>query len=42
MTPLQEYFLASQGCVLLLVVKQHMKEQYGFTDKLVIFSTYCS
>jgi len=28
-----ELYLTSQGCVLLLVLKQHLKDMYGFTDR---------
>lgn len=31
-TPLQELITASQGCLMLLVLKQHLKTLYGFTD----------
>ena len=30
--PLQELYMLTQACVLLLVLKQHLKEMYGFTD----------
>ncbi|CAE1178724.1 SCC2 [Acanthosepion pharaonis] len=30
--PLQEICRISQGCILLLVLKQHLKDLYGFTD----------
>ncbi|GAB1597401.1 nipped-B-like protein A [Argonauta hians] len=33
--PLQEICRISQGCVLLLVLKQHLKDLYGFTDTKV-------
>jgi len=28
-----DLYLTSQGCVLLLVLKQHLKDMYGFTDR---------
>lgn len=31
-TALQECITASQGCLMLLVLKQHLKTLYGFTD----------
>lgn len=31
-TVLQECITASQGCLLLLVLKQHLKDLYGLTD----------
>ncbi|CAH1393670.1 unnamed protein product [Nezara viridula] len=31
-TPLQHCLTASQGCLLLLVLKQHLKTMYGFND----------
>lgn len=30
---LQECITASQGCLLLLVLKQHLKTLYGFNDR---------
>jgi cohesin loading factor subunit SCC2 len=33
--PVQELFLASQGCILLLVLKQHLKDMYSFTDNKI-------
>ena len=30
--PLQELYMLTQACVLLLVLKQHLKDMYGFTD----------
>ncbi|KAF4533148.1 hypothetical protein B566_EDAN001690 [Ephemera danica] len=37
--PLQECITASQGCMLLLVLKQHLKDLYGITDaKLTQYS----
>lgn len=35
--PLQECLTASQGCLLLLVLKQHLKTMYGFNDAYVLF-----
>jgi hypothetical protein len=32
-TPLQEIMRLALGCVLLLMVKNHLKELYGFTDR---------
>jgi len=29
-----DLYLTSQGCVLLLILKQHLKDMYGFTDRL--------
>lgn len=34
-SPLQNLYLTAQGCVLLLVLKQHLKEMYGFTDSKI-------
>ena len=31
-TVLQECITASQGCLLLLVLKQHLKDLYGISD----------
>jgi len=28
-----DLYLTCQGCVLLLVLKQHLKDMYGFTDR---------
>lgn len=33
LTPLVECINASQGCLLLLMLKDHLKEVYGITDK---------
>lgn len=33
LTPLIECMNASQGCLLLLMLKDHLKEVYGITDK---------
>jgi cohesin loading factor subunit SCC2 len=30
--PLQEAITASQGCMLLLVLKEHLKDLYGLTE----------
>ncbi len=30
--PFEEFLTAAQGCLLLLMLKQHLKEQYGLTD----------
>ena len=30
--PFEEFMTAAQGCLLLLMLKQHLKEQYGLTD----------
>lgn len=30
--PFEEFLVAAQGCLLLLMLKQHLKEQYGLTD----------
>jgi cohesin loading factor subunit SCC2 len=32
---LHELYLTAQGCVLLLVLKQHLKDTYGFTDSKI-------
>ena len=37
MTPLIEAMQASQGCLLLLVLKEYLKEVYGITDGLVVY-----
>lgn len=29
---LQQVYMACQGCLLLLVLKQHLKDMYGLTD----------
>ncbi|KAL8600997.1 hypothetical protein ACOMHN_030654 [Nucella lapillus] len=34
-TPLQEVMQQSQGCILLLVLKQHLKDMYGLTDSKI-------
>ena len=31
-TQLQELYLLTQGCLLLLMLKQHFKDLFGFTD----------
>ena len=38
MTPLVEAITASQGCLLLLVLKEYLKEIYGITDT---YATLC-
>jgi len=30
---LKEIILIAQGCILLLYLKQHLKDLYGFTDR---------
>lgn len=30
--PFEEFLTAAQGCLLLLMLKQHLKDQYGLTD----------
>ncbi|KAK8788390.1 hypothetical protein V5799_021833 [Amblyomma americanum] len=35
LTPLQESMQAAQGCILLLFVKQTLKDTYGFTDSRI-------
>jgi len=35
-----DLYLTSQGCVLLLVLKQHLKDMYGFTDRYCVSVTY--
>jgi len=30
--PFEEFLIAAQGCLLLLMLKQHLKDQYGLTD----------
>lgn len=30
---LQELMITSQGCILLLQIKQHLKEMYAITDR---------
>lgn len=37
-TPLMDFASASQGVLLLLVLKQHLKNLYGFSDRLVTLS----
>ena len=34
--PLKEIILLAQGCILLLYLKQHLKDMYGFTDRYVL------
>ena len=33
--PFEDFLTAAQGCLLLLMLKQHLKEQYGLTDAKV-------
>lgn len=33
--PLKEIILLAQGCILLLYLKQHLKDMYGFTDSKI-------
>lgn len=37
---LRDAMRQARGCLLLLVLKQHLKQLYGFTDALVFSSTY--
>ena len=37
LTPIRDALAASEGCNLLLVMKQHLKEFYGITDKWVVW-----
>lgn len=39
-TPLMDFASASQGVLLLLVLKQHLKNLYGFSDRLVTSSRF--
>ncbi|KAK2176258.1 hypothetical protein NP493_669g01024 [Ridgeia piscesae] len=34
-TALPNLFMMSQGCILLLMLKQHLKELYRFTDSKI-------
>ena len=37
--PLKEIILLAQGCILLLYLKQHLKDTFGFTDRYVYNSS---
>lgn len=41
-TIFEQRCVASQGCLLLLYLKQHLKEMYGFSDRLEFPENYCS
>ena len=41
-TIFEQRCVASQGCLLLLYLKQHLKEMYGFSDRLEFPVNYFS